>query len=242
MERTVKIFHNPAELADKFAEDLVIMIKESAKKNKTFTIALSGGSTPGLLFSLLGEKYSKSVQWNYVHFFWGDERCVTPDNTESNYGMTKRNLFDRIIINSSNIHRIKGENNPSIEAERYSEEIARNTRQRSGLPQFDIVMLGMGDDGHTASVFPGNTDLLTSDKICEEAINPYNSQKRITITGRVINNADNVFFMVTGTKKAAIIESIFKGKPEASEYPASHIIPVSGSLTWYIDSEAGSFL
>lgn len=242
MERTVKIFHNPAELADKLAEDLVLMINESANKKKTYTVALSGGSTPGLLFSLLGEKYSKSVQWNYVHFFWGDERCVAPDNSESNYGMTKRNLFDRIVINSSNIHRIKGENDPSLEAERYSEEISRNTRERNGLPQFNMVMLGLGDDGHTASVFPGNNDLLTSDKTCEVAINPYNRQRRITITGRVINNADNVIFMVTGTKKAAIIESIFKGNPEASEYPASHIIPVFGSLTWYIDSDAGGFL
>lgn len=242
MERSVKIFQNPAELAEKLAEDIVIMINKSAKKNKAFTVALSGGSTPELLFSMLGEKYAKTVPWNFIHFFWGDERCVAPDSPESNYGMTKKYLFDKIAVNSLNIHRIKGENEPSVEAERYSSEISQNTSERNGLPQFDLVMLGLGDDGHTASVFPGNTDLLISDKICEVAINPYNRQKRITITGRVINNADNVIFMVTGTKKAAIIESIFKSKPEASDYPASHILPVYGTITWYIDSDAGSLL
>jgi 6-phosphogluconolactonase len=242
LERSVKIFQNPGELAEKLAEDLVLMINESAKKNMTYTIALSGGSTPELLFSILGEKYAKSAPWNFVHFFWGDERCVAPDNAESNYGMTKRNLFDKIVINSSNIHRIEGENEPAAEAFRYSSEILKFTKEKNGLPQFDLVMLGLGDDGHTASIFPGSANLLISEKICEEALNPHNRQKRITVTGRVINNADNVIFMVTGRKKAAIIESIFKSKPEANDYPAAYILPTFGSLAWYIDSEAASLL
>jgi 6-phosphogluconolactonase len=242
LERSVKIFQNPGELAEKLSEDLVIMINDSATKNKPFTIALSGGSTPELLFSLLGKKYAKSVHWNSVHFFWGDERCVAPDNPGSNYGMTKKNLFDHIVINSVNIHRIRGEDEPQAEAFRYSSEISQNTEERNGLPQFDLVMLGLGDDGHTASIFPGYRHLLTSEKICEEALNPHNQQRRITITGRVINNADKVIFLVTGKKKAEIIESIFKSEPEAFSYPASYILPVYGSLEWYIDSEAGSLL
>ena len=242
LDKVIKIFPSPYELAEKYADEMVYMINESTKQKEAFTIALSGGSTPELLFTVLSGYSAKSVSWQNVHFFWGDERCVSPDNTESNYGMTFRKLLNKIKIPSLNIHRVIGENDPDKEASRYSEEILLYTRQRDKIPSFDLVLLGLGEDGHIASIFPGHLSLFNSDKICEVAVHPATMQKRITLTGRVINNAAAVTFLVSGLKKANVVENIFNKDPLALNYPASYIVPVHGSLSWYIDQEAGSLL
>jgi 6-phosphogluconolactonase len=238
----IRIFQTSYELADKFAAELATLINLSATRNKTFTIALSGGNTPELLLSVLGDHYSNSVHWEYVHIFWGDERCVPPDNQESNYGMTLRKLFKKINIPEVNIHRIKGECDPEEEAYRYSGEISDYTRERDHLPLFDLILLGLGEDGHTASIFPGQSGLFKSDKICEVAEHPITRQKRITITARVINNADYVTFIVTGEKKAEVVKIITEGNVLAHNFPASYIVPVYGQLSWLIDKEAGRLL
>jgi len=242
LEKIVKIFPTPYDLAKQFADELVYKTMESARKKEQFTVALSGGSTPELLFALISENYGAAIPWQYVHLFWGDERCVPPDSTESNFGMTLRKLLRKIDIPSGNIHRIKGEDDPEKEASRYQEEILRYTRERDRLPLFDLVILGLGDDGHTASIFPGHMDLLNSDKICDVAFHPLTLQKRITITGRVINNADAVAFLVTGRKKEAVVGKMFKKDPLALNYPATYIVPLYGRLTWFIDKEAGRLL
>jgi len=242
LDKKVKIFPSPYELAEKFAEDLVIMINESAKKRKHLSVALSGGSTPELLFSILSGQFSDSALWEFVHFFWGDERCVPPEDPESNYGMTRRKLIEKINIPSANIHRIMGESDPEKEALRYSLEISEMTGNRDGLPLFDIVILGLGEDGHTASIFPGFEELFHSDKICEVAVHPTNGQKRITITGRVINNADLVTFLVSGKKKAGIVEKIIKKNRADLVFPASYVVPLNGDLRWYLDEDAARLL
>lgn len=242
MKKSVEIYATPDDLAEKLAEELVSMILNPGKMKKQFSIALSGGSTPDLLFSLLGDQYSNSVPWEYVHFFWGDERCVSPDDPESNYGMVRRNFLDKISIPSYNIHRIKGEDNPETEASIYSNDISNYTMKRDGLPIFDFIILGLGEDGHTASIFPENIELLNSDKICEVSVHPVTMQKRITLTGRVINNAKKVVFLVAGKQKAGIIEKIFNKSALAVNFPAFHIVPVYGELKWIIDKEAASLL
>lgn len=234
----IRIFHSPYEMAESFAEELTGLIKEASEIQRPLTIALSGGSTPELLFSILGDHYSASVNWEYVHFFWGDERCVAADDPQSNYGMVKHRFIDKIVIPDLNIHRIIGENDPVKESVRYSEEISINTITHNGLPRFDIVILGLGEDGHTASVFPGQEHLLESVEICEVATHPLTGQKRITLTGRVINNADHIVFMVSGTKKAAVAGEIINRGPLSQSYPAAHIIPTHGRLSWYLDDEA----
>ncbi|HKK43269.1 MAG TPA: 6-phosphogluconolactonase [Bacteroidales bacterium] len=242
MNRQVKIFKTPEDLAVDFAAYLAESISISSKKKKPFTIAVSGGSTPELLFSLLGDNYAETIPWDYVHLFWGDERCVPPEDKESNYGMVRRKLLDSLRIPYSNVHRIKGENEPAEEAERYAEEILANTVHRDNLPVFDLVMLGVGDDGHTASIFPDNLGLIYSEKICQAVTHPVSGQKRITMTGRVINNADNIVFLVTGKNKAHIIQKILEKDPAAINLPAYNIKPVYGMLKWFIDNEAGSLL
>jgi len=239
LKRTVKIFRTPLELAEAFALDLANLIIEAEKKHLSYTIAFSGGSTPQLFFSVLAEKYGKSVNWNHVQIFSVDERCVPPDDSGSNYGMMNRLLVKKISIPDTNIHRIRGEEDPESEAVRYSEEIVRNTRSLNDLPVFDQIILGMGDDGHTASIFPGHKYLLIGEKICDVAVHPVSGQKRITITGKVINNADSITFIITGRSKARIIEQIFKNN---AKFPASFIIPRHGKITWLLDENAGRFL
>jgi len=242
LDKQVKIFKTPAELARNFAAYLADSIVSSSKKKKPFIIAVSGGSTPELLFSLLGDQYADKIPWDYVQLFWGDERCVPPEDSESNYGMVRRKLLDSLRIPYANVHRIKGENDPEKEADRYADEILSNTVHRDKLPVFDIVMLGVGDDGHTASIFPDNLDLLYSGRICEAVSNPSTGQKRITLTGRVINNAENIVFIVTGLKKAEITRKILERDPSAINLPAYNIVPVYGTLKWFVDKDAGSLL
>jgi len=237
MERRIRIYETPAQTAEDFAEELTVKLRLAAETGTVFTIALSGGSTPGLLYSILAEKYTVSVDWKFIHFFWGDERCVHPDDNESNYGMAYKKFLGRIEIPPVNIHRIKGEQAPYCEAPRYSDEIATNTRSREGLPVFDQIILGMGEDGHTASIFPSNRELLTSNNICEVAIHPVSRQKRITITGKVINNADAITFLVTGRSKSRTIGQIFR---KEYDYPASEIQPSNGIVTWLLDKEAAA--
>jgi 6-phosphogluconolactonase len=241
LDTIIKISQSTIELAWDLAHEMANLINESANRKRYLSVALSGGSTPKMLFSTLGENFSDSVHWEYVHFFWGDERCVPPEDPESNYGMTKKALFDKISIPSSNIHRIRGEMEPEKEAVRYSKEIAGFTRKRDGLPVFDLVILGLGEDGHTASIFPGHNELLTSEKICKVAVRPENSQKRITITGRIINNADNILFLVTGANKAEVVSEIIES-PGTVDYPAAFIEPVHGVLKWYLDIDAAGRL
>jgi 6-phosphogluconolactonase len=221
---------------------MTVMISEKENTGNSFNVALSGGTTPELLYSVLGDHFSGAVNWNLVHFFWGDERCVPPENSDSNFGMTSRALIRKLTIPAQNIHRILGENDPEKEAQRYSREIRENTREKNGLPVFDLIILGLGEDGHTASIFPHSAHLLNSDKICEVAVHPVSRQSRITITGKVLNNADNVSFLVTGPKKAEIVASIINKHKSALNFPASAIVPTDGTLKWYLDKEAASLL
>jgi 6-phosphogluconolactonase len=239
LNRLYRVFPTPQELAEAFAAELINQISEASAKSLSFTLALSGGSTPKLLFTVLAEKFAKSVDWNQVHLFWVDERCVPPDDPESNYGMTNMILLKKIDIPDSNIHRIKGEANPETEAIRYAEEISRYTRSLNGNPVFDHIILGMGEDGHTASIFPGNQELMFSEKLCEVSFHPVSGQKRITITGKVINNPDHITFLVTGSSKAPVIEHIFI---KNTILPAFLIVPAHGEIKWLLDKKAAEFI
>ena len=235
----IKIFDTPEILANFFAEELLMFSKLPAEK---ITVALSGGSTPKTLFEILAKDYKTKIDWKKFHLYWGDERCVPPDDQESNFGMTKKYLLDLIEIPEKNIHRIQGEENPEREAMRYSAELSDNLEKKNDLPQFDIIILGMGEDGHTASIFPNQIGLLKSGKVCDVAIHPESGQKRVTITGKVINNAKHVYFLVTGKNKAGILADIYYKKGRYEKYPSAYIKPVNGKLSWLIDKAAAKFL
>jgi 6-phosphogluconolactonase len=242
LNRSVEIFPDTKELAEAIALTLVNQIREAEKYRSPVSIALSGGNTPKPLFSVLADRYSASINWAYVHFFWGDERCVPPCDPDSNYGTVSRMLLDKINIPDFNIHRIRGEDDPEIEAARYSLEIRNFTVSRNDMPVFDHIILGLGEDGHTASIFPGNTELLLSENVCDVVIHPVTGQKRITITCRVINNAYNITFIVSGQGKADVVSDILNDNNASCNYPAAYIIPDHGKLNWLIDQDAGRLL
>jgi 6-phosphogluconolactonase len=242
MDPIIRIFQSPADLAEEFATEIVSGIMTAFHKERHFTIALSGGTTPKILFSVLADDFNGSIPWKNVHFFWGDERCVAPFDQQSNYKLAKQFLLDKINIPKANIHRIKGEDDPISESKRYAEEIKEFVKIKNGVPSFDLILLGMGQDGHVASIFPGQTMLLDSEKICEVSQHPVTSQKRITLTGKVFNNAAELAFLVTGKSKAWVVsEILFKAK-EADYYPAAHILPENGKLEWLLDKESSIFL
>ena len=224
----------PDDLADLFARQMIEWINESDKD--TFHLALSGGKTPSLLFSLLADKYRKEVSWPKIHFWWGDERMVEPDNPESNFGVVNKLLFQKIGLMQTQIHRIKGEADLIGESERYSLEIQAFVPIVNGWPNFDLIMLGLGDDGHTASIFSAHLELMESEGITAIALHPETGQKRITLTGKVLNNAKKVAFLASGRSKSTILNQIIHHSPGAAAYPASHISP-AGELHWFADEE-----
>lgn len=232
----MNIFKNKEELTVAFCNE---MLKLSHQK-ENFSIALSGGNTPKCIFQKIAADYNNKFDWSRIHLFWGDERCVSPDSSESNYAMTKKYLLDQINIPEKNVHRINGENDPETEAKRYEVEIKSNVKLKNGLPCFDLVMLGLGEDGHTASIFPNQMNLIDSEKICEVAVHPSSGQKRITLTGRVINIASVITFLVTGESKKEILKKVLVDKNKT--LPAEFIQPVSGELKFYVDEAAARFL
>lgn len=242
MKPTIKEFQDNPAVADSFAADLVEMIAELAKTQPTITVSLSGGSTPKLLFSVLAENYADQVPWNKVHFFWGDERMVAPDDAQSNYGEANALLLSKVDIPESNVHRVLGEAEPVAECARYETEIEKHVEANDqGVPSFDILMLGMGSDGHTASIFPHEMEFLTSERICQLATHPESGQKRVSVTGKVLNAAKRVFFLVTGAGKADVLEEIINQTGAFETYPTTFVKPASGA-TFYIDQAAGAKL
>lgn len=226
------IYNSPEELANAFADQLMAWIEEHS--GGKFHLAISGGKTPDLLFSALADKYPQSPIWQKANFWWVDERMVPPTHPESNFGVAQKLLFSQISIPEDNIHRIKGENNPQEEALSYSSQILKNLPQSENLPVFDLILLGMGDDGHTASIFPDQMHLLESDHICEVATHPISGQKRVTLTGKVINSASKIYFLVTGKEKATRLKEIVSRSSDASLLPAFHI----KNAHWYVDLAA----
>lgn len=243
-EPKIKIFENADDLANSLAFDFQRAVNITAQSHRSFYIALSGGTTPIIFFECLAKPtYQKHIPWQYIHLFWVDERCVLPAHPDSNYGATRRTLLDHISIPDTNIHRIRGEENPVQEVNRYAEEIENTVpNNNTKLPQFDWILLGLGSDGHTASIFPGSNILTEKKHICAVAIHPVSGQKRITLTLPIINNAKRILFFVTGKSKASVVASIFNESDDSKLFPAAHVHSEHGILEWYLDRSAGALL
>ncbi|WP_420400057.1 6-phosphogluconolactonase [Flagellimonas sp.] len=234
----LKIFKDKQEVAEQFSAYFENLVKDKAE----FHVALSGGSTPKIVFDILAEKFGDNIDWSKIHFYWGDERCVPPTDDQSNYKMTLEHLFSKINVPQENIHRVLGENDPNPEAMRYANLLEINLDRVQGVPQFDLVILGMGDDGHTASIFPHEIDLWEAADHCVVATHPESGQKRVSINGKVINTAKEVAFLVTGQSKAEKVQTIIGQYEGFKDYPAALVNPVSGNLSWFMDREAASLL
>lgn len=234
----VRVYADKQALAEAAARDFVAKAAEAIEERGRFTVALAGGSTPKTAYELLARDHASEVDWANVHIFYGDERSVPPEHEDSNYRMSKEALLDHISAGS--VHRMQGELPPEQAARAYEAEL-RNSFPDEDLPSLDLVMLGIGGDGHTASLFPGTPALDEMDRWAVE--NPVEKLEtiRITLTAPVINAARTVNFFVAGGDKAEALREILKGDGNPYTYPAKLVKPRTGA-NWMLDGEAASKL
>ena len=230
----IKIYKTKEELSDKLSDYII-------KNHINSSIAISGGNSPKILFKTLSEKLKKNINLD-TKFFWVDERCVAPDSEESNYKMTKETLFRNNIFKSENIFRVKGENDPEKELIEYNKTLKKNLKLENNIPKFDLIILGLGEDGHTASLFPHEFLKFRNKEECLIATHPNSGQKRISLSEKIINNANEVIFYVPGSGKKYVVDEIINKRGNFNSYPASYIKPVSGKLSWYLDFDSSEML
>lgn len=224
------IFADPEELALGAAEYFVAQMPE--------TVALSGGSTPKLMFQILAEQFRDEVAWSRTHFFWSDERHVPPDHPESNYRMANEAMLSHVPVAPENVHRVHGENpNAADAAVEYEQTIIQVTKQT--LPRLDLIFLGLGTDGHTASIFPGSEVLHETKRLVAAPYVEKFKSYRITMTLPLLNNGAAIVFLVSGAEKAEIVKAVFEGE---NEFPAKAVKPIEGELIWMLDKDAAAYL
>jgi 6-phosphogluconolactonase len=203
-----------------------------------FSVALSGGSTPRRLYeTLAAPPFCEHIPWERVHVFWGDERCIPPDDPGSNYRMARETLLDRVPLPASNVHRIRGELEPQAAAQDYVDQLRTFFGE---WPTFDLILLGMGDDGHTASLFPGSDALHETRRPVVGVTAHYQDRpaRRVTLTPPAINAARQVMFLVSGAGKAETLRDVLNGPYQPDVLPAQIVRPAAGSLSWLVDAAA----
>jgi 6-phosphogluconolactonase len=236
-------------LADAAAHRFVVAANAAIQRRGEFTVALSGGSTPRSVYTRLAtEPLVSSLDWSRVHVLWGDERCVPPEHEASNYRMARETLLDHVPVPEANIHRIRGEDDPVGAAMAYERVLRTVLRTPSGPPRIapgarlDLVLLGLGSDGHTASLFPGAASLRATEEWVAAEFNHEVSMWRVTLTPTVINAAAETAFVVSGAGKAAIVRMVLEGPNRPHELPAQLIAPTAGRLVWLLDAPAAADL
>jgi len=241
--RTVRVFPSEEALARHAAERIAAWAQEAAARGR-FTAVLSGGRTPLAVYGLLAaDPLRGRILWPSVHLFWADERCVPPDHPDSNFRAAREPLLDRVPIPAENVHRMEGERGPGDAADRY--ERGLRTFFEPGeppQPRFDVVLLGCGEDGHTASLFPGSHAVRESSKWVLPVRADDARGRRITLTPAAINAGRRIVFLATGSRKAGIVKHVLEGPRDPDRFPAQTVRPVSGDLHWWVDAEAAALL
>jgi 6-phosphogluconolactonase len=240
MKKNIIITPDLDKLSQKAAEIILDSALKSVKDHDRFSIALSGGSTPKGTYKLLTKPdISKQMPWDKTHIFWGDERCVPPDDPQSNYLMVKKVLLDPLGIPKDHIHRMAGELVPAQAATFYQDELEQFFSPEE--IKFDLVLLGMGEDGHTASLFPHTAALHASESVIANHVLKLNMW-RLTLSAGVINAAYRVMFLIAGKKKAQVLAEVMEGPKQPDEYPSQMITPTHGELIWLLDKAASAKL
>lgn len=242
MTGQLHIFDDAAQVAREAANRFISIGRAAIAGNGRFSVALAGGSTPKRAYELLAsDEYKSQLDWRKVHVCFGDERCVSPDDAESNYRMVNEAMLSRLPIPSENIHRIRGLGDAIRNAQLYEDEL-RTYFDSAPWPRFDLVLLGLGDDGHTASLFPGSPALSEMEAwVVGNWVEKLNSY-RITLTAPAINHAAHIIFLVTGGSKVEALAEVLSGKSDPQRLPSQLIGPVTGSLEWIVDKSAAAHL
>jgi len=246
---SVSVLPDAAALARAAAERFVDASARAIAGHDRFVVALSGGSTPRRMFELLArESFASRVSWSRVHVVWGDERCVPPTDPESNFRMAREALLDRVPLPAANIHRVYGEEDPARAAESYETTLRELLRTPTGPPSsepgrnIDLALLGLGENGHTASIFPGSASVNERERWVMADYVTAVSMWRITLTAPVLNAAAEALFLVSGDAKASVIERVLEGPRQPHELPAQLIAPIHGHLVWLLDRAAAAQL
>jgi 6-phosphogluconolactonase len=238
----IELFPDLEALSVRAAAIFVNAARNSIATGGRFAVAISGGSTPRKLYMLLGsDTYRCQVDWQHIHLFWADERCVPKEDEASNFRTAFDTLLSKVAFPDKNIHRIKGEEAPDKAARDYEEAIRRFFGE-SEKPRFNLLILGMGEDGHTASLFPGSKSLEETVRLALPVYLEEPRKNRITLTLPVLNNADQILFLVSGPSKAAVLSEILEEGDKRKGFPAGMIRPSHGNTTWLIDREAAGRL
>lgn len=244
--REIIVLNNLEELSRQAAAKFVELTQANGKNGYSFNVALSGGSTPKSLYQLLAdenEDFRRAVDWRKVNFFWGDERCVPPNSDESNYRMVHEHLLKPLDISPSNIHRFKSELDAETAATEYENLLRLIFNTHHGLtPRFDVIFLGMGADGHTASLFPESVALDETEKLVAAPFVEKFLKFRLTLTPPIINNAANVIFQVAGADKADVLREVLEGAHDPRRLPAQIVNPRDGKVFWFLDEAAAAQL
>jgi 6-phosphogluconolactonase len=240
---TLQIYDN-LDLLTRSATDLFAQQSALARPRGIFRVALAGGSTPRPVYHLLAASpYRERIDWLQVQYYWGDERNVGPDSPESNYRMAKETLLDHVPVQPEQVHRMRGELAASEAAAEYEQVLARTFGLAPGaFPRFDLILLGMGPDGHTASLFPQTSALAIRDRMVVANLVPKLATERITLTVPTLNAAAAIVFLVAGTDKADALAAVLQGPEQPEEYPSQLIAPANGTLTWMVDRAAAAKL
>jgi 6-phosphogluconolactonase len=242
---TVEVLSDAEALALRAADVFAMAAQASAAARGRFAVALSGGETPRALYRHLArQQFAQKVPWRRVHLYWGDERCVPPDDPASNFGLARDAFIKHVPIAAQNVHRMPGERGPEAAALAYEDELhalAMLERPVSDVPVFDLVLLGLGRDGHTASLFPHSSALEEDDRFCVATEAPDGSP-RLTVTLSVINSARRVMVLASGAEKAGMVAEVFEGFRLPKAVPAQAIAPVKGQLLWLLDEAAAAEL
>jgi 6-phosphogluconolactonase len=239
-KRNLIICRSSVDLAQKAAAQFASLAAEAIARSGRFTVALSGGSTPRALYSLLSSpEWNRRIDWSHSHLFWGDERCVPPDHDQSNYRMVHEALLSKIQMPPENIHRMAGEKEPRQAASEYEEQLRKFFQLSQGkLPRFDLILLGLGEEGHTASLFPGAAALEEKEQLVTTAYVETIKAHRLTLTLPVINAASQVTFLVAGENKRMIVKQLLAAGTDSSNLPAARVSPTDGKLTWLVAEDA----
>jgi 6-phosphogluconolactonase len=240
----VRTLTTPQELFEAAGEEVVRTANEAVTQRGRFAIALSGGSTPKNLYNLLATNARTALPWDRMFFFWGDERHVPPADPDSNYRMADETMLSKIPVAAGNVFRIKAENpDAGAVAEAYEQTLRKFFALEPGqFPRFDLILLGMGPDGHTASLFPGTRALQEKSRLVVANWVDKMKGSRLTLTLPVLNAAAAVAFLVSGTDKAPALHAVLESEAPGEQYPAKLVRPSDGKLIWLIDRAAASQL
>jgi 6-phosphogluconolactonase len=242
MNFQIRIFKDRETLSRAAADLFAERAAEAIEEHGCFLVALNGGGTPSRLFQLLAADYREKIDWGHVHVFWGDERCVPPGDAGSSYGQAWDAFLSHVPIPESNIHRVRGELEPAEASRDYALALSGFASPPFEFPRFDLVYLGMGEDGHTASLFPGSPVDVAEPTLPGTAHYQNRPANRVTVTQLVFNQARTVAFMVTGEKKASTLAEVLGDRYNPELLPAQRISPKNGSLIWLVDEDAAGKL